>query len=168
MSENKEIFENKIISWSKRFVNKLKNYELIEIIKSKNLSKINSENIKKFQNYGNWDFTPDFTIVIKNKNQKKEEELELILINREQKSLGLKPIGEIMCYNKVVKPLYSFLISEKGHSDEVSYFMINENFRSKLMNYNEKSLVIFSFNDNNDFVKEESIIPITYRKLIND
>tara|TARA_Y100000294_G_scaffold61717_1_gene58511 strand:- start:2095 stop:2586 length:492 start_codon:yes stop_codon:yes gene_type:complete len=162
---SKESLENKILSWSRKFIKSLKDYELIEIIRSENLSKINSENIKKFQNYGNWDFTPDFALIIKNI---KEDKLNIILINRDNKSVGLRSIGEIMCFNKIVNPIYSFLISEKGHSDEISYFMINENLRSKLMNYFDNTLIIFSFDDNSEKIKKESIIPFSKRKTLND
>ena len=162
---SKESLENKILNWSRKFIKSLKDYELIEIIRSENLSKINSENIKKFQNYGNWDFTPDFALIIKNI---KEDKLNIILINRDNKSIGLRSIGEIMCFNKIVNPIYSFLISEKGHSDEISYFMINENLRSKLMNYFDNTLIIFSFDDNSEKIKKESIIPFSKRKTLND
>ena len=162
---SKESLENKILSWSRKFIKSLKDYELIEIIRSENLSKINSENIKKFQNYGNWDFTPDFALIIKNI---KGDKLNIILINRDNKSIGLRSIGEIMCFNKIVNPIYSFLISEKGHSDEISYFMINENLRSKLMNYFDNTLIIFSFDDNSEKIKKESIIPFSKRKTLND
>jgi hypothetical protein len=162
---SKESLENKILNWSRKFIKSLKDYELIEIIRSENLSKINSENIKKFQNYGNWDFTPDFALIIKNI---KEDKLNIILINRDNKSVGLRSIGEIMCFNKIVNPIYSFLISEKGHSDEISYFMINENLRSKLMNYFDNTLIIFSFDDNSEKIKKESIIPFSKRKTLND
>jgi hypothetical protein len=73
-----------------------------------------------------------------------------------------------MCFNKIVNPIYSFLISEKGHSDEISYFMINENLRSKLMNYFDNTLIIFSFDDNSEKIKKESIIPFSKRKTLND
>ena len=159
---SKESLENKILNWSRKFIKSLKDYELIEIIRSENLSKINSENIKKFQNYGNWDFTPDFALIIKNIKE------DIILINRDNKSVGLRSIGEIMCFNKIVNPIYSFLISEKGHSDEISYFMINENLRSKLMNYFDNTLIIFSFDDNSEKIKKESIIPFSKRKTLND
>ena len=49
---SKESLENKILSWSKKFIKSLKDYELIEIIRSENLSKTNSDNIKEFPNYG--------------------------------------------------------------------------------------------------------------------
>ena len=48
MTRNK--LENKIIEWSNRFVKKLENYDLKEIIEKKNLSKFNSETLKNFQN----------------------------------------------------------------------------------------------------------------------
>ena len=162
---SKENLENKILSWSKKFIKSLKDYELIEIIRSENLSKTNSDNIKEFPNYGNWDFISDFALIIKNI---KEDKLNIILINRNNKSIGLRSIGEIMCFNKIVNPIYSFLISEKGHSDEISYFMINENLRSKLMNYFDNTLIIFSFDDNSEKIKKESIIPFSMRKILND
>lgn len=161
--------ENKIIDWSNKFVKKLNDFELKEIIEKKNLSKLNSKILKKFPEYSNWDFTPDFTILLKKKKiKKKEKEYELILINRESKSLGLRSIGEIMSYNKLCDPLYSFLVTDKGHSNEISYFMINETFRDKLMNFNNKSLIIFSFDENSSKIKENSIIPPNYKKILNE
>ena len=161
--------EKKIIQWSKTFVKKLNNYELKEIIEKQNLSKFNSEILKKFSEYSKWDFIPDFALLLKKKNLDKKEnekEYELILINRENKSLGLRSIGEIMSYNRICNPKFSFLISDKGHSNEISYFMINETFRNKLIRYNEQSLIIFSFEENNYKVKEDSIIPPNLKTLL--
>jgi hypothetical protein len=47
MNNEKVLFEKKIIKWIKKFVHSLGDYKLIEIIEKNNLSKINSENIKK-------------------------------------------------------------------------------------------------------------------------
>ena len=55
--------EKKIIQWSKTFVKKLNNYELKEIIEKQNLSKFNSEILKKFSEYSKWDFIPDFALL---------------------------------------------------------------------------------------------------------
>jgi hypothetical protein len=73
-----------------------------------------------------------------------------------------------MCFNKIINPTFSFLISSKGHSEEISLFMIDDNFNKKLMNYNDKNLVIFAFNDDNENIKKESIIPFTCRNLLDD
>ena len=45
---NKEL-EKKIVEWVKRFFKKFDNYDFIEIIEKKNLSKYNSEILKKVQ-----------------------------------------------------------------------------------------------------------------------
>ena len=129
MSKDKEILEKKIILWIKKFVNSL-NYKLIDIIEKSNLSKINNENIKKFSNYNNWDFIPDYAVIVINKEA--NSKLEIILINRETKAVGLRSIGEIMSYNRLVNPKFSFLITDKGHSNEISYFMINEKNKIKI------------------------------------
>ena len=146
--------ETKIVEWSKRFIKKLNDYELIEIIDKKNLSKFNSEILKKFSEYSN--------------KKNKDKEYELILINRENKSIGLRSIGEIMSYNRICDPMYSFLVSDKGHSNEISYFMINETFRDKLIKFNNKSLIIFSFEEGSSKVKDNSIIPPNLKGLLND
>jgi hypothetical protein len=143
MSNEKKILEKKITFWVKKFVNSLENYKLIEIIQDSNLSKINSENVKQFSNYNNWDFIPDFAVIIVNK--KENSKFEIILINRETKAVGLRSIGQIMSYNKLVNPKFSFLITDKGHSNEISYFMINDKIRSRLMSFGKNSLIIFSF-----------------------
>ena len=163
--------ENKILEWSNEFVKKLNDYELIEIIEKKNLSKFNSEILKKFSEYSNWDFTPDFTLLLKKKKidkKNKDKEYELILINRENKSIGLRSIGEIMSYNRICDPMYSFLVSDKGHSNEISYFMINETFRDKLIKYNDKSLILFSFEEDTTKVKENSVIPPNLKDLLSE
>ena len=50
------------------------------------------------------------------------------------------------------------MISSKGHSEEISLFMIDDNFNKKLMNYNDKNLVIFAFNDDNENIKKDPIV----------
>ena len=161
--------ENKIIEWVERFVKKFDAYDLIEIIEKKNLSKYNSEVLKKIPEYSNWDFTPDFAIILKKKKvDKNEKEFEIILINRENKSLGLRSIGEIMSYNKISDPMFSFLISEKGHSNEISYFMINEELRDKLIKYNDNSLILFSFEEDTSKVKDNSVIPSDLKDLLSE
>ncbi|CAO6129852.1 hypothetical protein MCEGEM12_01141 [Candidatus Pelagibacterales bacterium] len=164
MSKEKEILEKKINLWIKKFVNSL-NYKLIDIIEKSNLSKINNENIKKFSNYNNWDFIPDYAVIVINKEA--NSKLEIILINRETKAVGLRSIGEIMSYNRLVNPKFSFLITDKGHSNEISYFMINEKIRSRLIKFGRNSLIIFSFNDNSEKINQESIIPFEYRNIVN-
>ena len=164
MSKQKEILEKKINLWIKKFVNSL-NYKLIDIIEKSNLSKINNENIKKFSNYNNWDFIPDYAVIVINKEA--NSKLEIILINRETKAVGLRSIGEIMSYNRLVNPKFSFLITDKGHSNEISYFMINEKIRSRLIKFGRNSLIIFSFNDNSEKINQESIIPFEYRNIVN-
>ena len=164
MSKDKEILEKKIILWIKKFVNSL-NYKLIDIIEKSNLSKINNENIKKFSNYNNWDFIPDYAVIVINKEA--NSKLEIILINRETKAVGLRSIGEIMSYNRLVNPKFSFLITDKGHSNEISYFMINEKIRSRLIKFGRNSLIIFSFDDNSEKINQESIIPFEYRNIVN-
>jgi 23S rRNA pseudoU1915 N3-methylase RlmH len=164
MSKEKEILEKKIILWVKKFVNSL-NYKLIDIIEKSNLSKINNENIKKFSNYNNWDFIPDYAVIVINKEA--NSKLEIILINRETKAVGLRSIGEIMSYNRLVNPKFSFLITGKGHSNEISYFIINEKIRSRLIKFGRNSLIIFSFDDNSNNVNQESIIPFEYRNIVN-
>ena len=164
MSKEKEILEKKINLWIKKFVNSL-NYKLIDIIEKSNLSKINNENIKKFSNYNNWDFIPDYAVIVINKEA--NSKLEIILINRETKAVGLRSIGEIMSYNRLVNPKFSFLISDKGHSNEISYFMVNEKIRLRLLGFNKNSLIIFSFDDNSDNVNQESVVPFEYRNIVN-
>ena len=73
-----------------------------------------------------------------------------------------------MCFNRIINPTFSFLISIKGHSEEISFFMIDDNFNKKLMNYNDKNLIIFALNDDNENIKKESIIPFASRKLLDE
>ena len=73
-----------------------------------------------------------------------------------------------MSYNRICDPMYSFLVSDKGHSNEISYFMINETFRDKLIKYNDKSLILFSFEEDTTKVKENSVIPPNLKDLLSE
>ena len=64
--------------------------------------------------------------------------------------------------------MFSFLISEKGHSNEISYFMINEELRDKLIKYNDNSLILFSFEEDTSKVKDNSVIPSDLKDLLSE
>ena len=102
------------------------------------------------------------------REQQRLKRTKEFLINRENKSIGLRSIGEIMSYNRICDPMYSFLVSDKGHSNEISYFMINETFRDKLIKYNDKSLILFSFEEDTTKVKENSVIPPNLKDLLSE
>jgi hypothetical protein len=160
---SKKKLEENIKFWISEFISRNKDYDLKEIIEFSDLSKINNRYIKSFKDYNSWCFAPDFTIIIKNKINNK---YEIILINRSYESVGLRAIGEIMCFNRIINPRLSFLISAKGHSEEISLFMIDKKFNQKLLNYFNKNLIIFAFDDNSIKIKKESIIPFSSRKVL--
>lgn len=153
----------KIENWVKKFISKKDDYILKDLINKEDLSKVNNSYIKKFKNYSSWCFKPDYAVIVENINDKK---LEIILINRIKNSIGLRQIGEIMCFNKIVNPIYSFLISNNGHSEEISMFMINKDISEKLLNYKNGNLIMFAFDDDSEMIRKNSIIPIKSRKAI--
>jgi hypothetical protein len=157
-----KIFLNNIIEiWFKKFILNQNKYKILEKFISKKLSQVTSENIKNFKSYMHWDFTPDIAYVLLDIKTNKKE---LVIINSKDKKVGIVEIGEMICFNRLSNPLFSFLISH-GHSSEISHFLVNDNYRNKLLNYNNKSLILFSFNDNE--VNQESIIPFEYRNIVN-
>ena len=46
--------------------------------------------------------------------------------------------------------------------------LYDDNFNKKLVNYNDKNLIIFAFNDDNENIRKESIIPLACRKLLDE
>ena len=46
--------------------------------------------------------------------------------------------------------------------------MINETFRDKLIKYNDKSLILFSFEEDTTKVKENSVIPPNLKDLLSE
>jgi len=156
----------KISAWLKIFLLAKfgKTHDILEVlIPESNLSKLPNEYIKSCQNYSVWEFTPDVLGILKNK---KTNQIELILANRSTSALSLKEIGEIYTYSKLVNSPLSFLISLNGTSNEVSILLLEDSIRKRLLNRGNNEIIIFSWNEKNNGIDYNSIIPLNKKDFL--
>jgi len=160
-------FSKKIAKWLHGFLVKKFGitHDILEVITPESdLAKLPNKYIKLCQNYSAWEFMPDVFGILKNKSTGK---IELVLVNRSIDALSLKEIGEIYAYSKLVNSKLSFLISLNGVSNEVSILLLEDDIRKRLLNYgNGNEIIIFSWDEKNDGINRDSIIPLDKKELL--
>ena len=114
-------FEKTVEKWAIDFINADSKLSLIEIFKNQNISRLSHPILDEMESSKLCDFICDFIFLVKKKNSS----YQLLLINRYVKSIGIKDIGEMLVYAKIVSPIYAFLISTKGHSSEINNILVN-------------------------------------------
>lgn len=163
----KKDFTEKLKNWLEDFLGRKfgSAYDILEvIIPTSNLSKLNDEYIKSFQNYSSWDFKPDVFAIIRNKET---HQSEIVLLNRSISALSLKEIGEINCYARLTKAKYSFLASTRGLSSEVNILLLDDNIRERVMQLNGgQEIIIFAWDEKMDSINTNSVIPFEKRALL--
>jgi len=154
-------------SWLEKFLRKKysNTHEILDvIIPESNLSKLADVHIKSCRNYSAWEFKPDVLGILRNK---KNAQIELVLLNRSISALSLKEIGEIYCYSKLINSKLSLLISLRGISNEVNILLIDDEFRNRLLRYSDSGqIIIFSWDQERNSVNENSIIPLSQKEFI--
>lgn len=156
---NKRILIQNTINWIKNKHSVRNNYEVEDVLISENLRGTTNKSIIDNFNNSNWDFIPDICVVIKiNQN------FEIVLINCYSSSIGLTNIGEMLCFSKISNPIYSFMISTKGHSNEISPIVLDKKIYPKLLNYHqEKYINLFCFNNETLDINYDTFIPVDLR-----
>jgi len=164
---DKQTFTKRIANWLGYFLQKKFSgaYEILEIlIPQSHLSKLPNKYIKSCKNYSAWEFKADVLGILKNK---KNNQIELALVNRSTSALSLKEIGEIYCYSKLVNSKLSFLVSLNGISNEVALLLLDDEIRKRLLNYSEdKEVLIFSWDEVIDGINPNSIIPLNKKDFL--
>jgi len=155
-------------AWLPKFIsNNFGNqYEVLEVIRSpQQLSRLNNSYIKNLQNYSSWEFKPDVLGILKNKT---DSTISLALINRTTSGISLKEIGELHCYAKLAKAEFAFLVSTSGVSNEVNILLVDKLIRTRVLGYeNNKSICLFSWNEEDDRPNKDSVLPIEMRNFFN-
>ena len=155
---NKTEFEKIVKEWINKFVNSNTELTLETIFDSENISKISHPILDKMPKSKLCDFYCDFVVLVKHKT----EGDQLIFINRFTKSIGIRDIGEMLVYAKIAKPLYAFLISVNGHSNEINNILVNKNISQPLFQYDsEKNIILFALSE--DGVQKDSVLPVHMR-----
>lgn len=146
MESKKEQYTKTAMKWLETYLKKeySKDYIIEVLIPKGNLSKINNDLIKKIQNYSLLDFSPDVLGILK---AKKNEEVELVLLNRNSSPISVKEIGEMNIYSQIINPKQSFIISLKGLPNEVNSLLLNEDICSSLLNYHNKNIIILKIDE---------------------
>jgi len=162
----KQEFTNKLCDWLRNFLQKrfAENYEILDVfVPVTNLSKLNNDHIKQLSNYSSWDFKPDILGILKEKTSGR---LELVLLNRSMSALSLKEIGEINCYARLTDAFLVFGSSLNGVSNEVSILLLEDAIRDRILKYGKKSIIIFGWDEKNDRLNSDSVIPFSRKDYV--
>ncbi len=155
---NKSQFTTKLEEWLSNFLIKKygNNYDIEILVKPGTLSKSLNEKIKRISNYSFLQFEPDIVGILENKST---NEIELVLLNRETKTYGIREIGEMLCFCRLADPKHAIMASLRGLSADVNK-MINHEKKHDLLIHNSKTIKIFRWDETDDSIDELSITPI--------
>lgn len=164
---DKNIFTNKLKNWLDNFLN-IKFSETHEVVSvlipETSLAKMNNEAIKQMANYSTWEFKPDVLGILKNK---KNSRLELVLLNRSTSALSLKELGEMNCYAKLTGALLALVASTNGVSNEVNILLLEDKIRQRVLSYGEgQDIIVIGWDEKNDQISEDSVIPFSKKDFI--
>lgn len=164
---DKQIFTNILRDWLEDFLTKkfsLSHEIILVTIPNTSLSKINNEYIKQITNYSSWEFKPDILGIIK---EKKSGKLELVLLNRSTSALSLKELGEMNCYARLTGSILAIVASLNGVSNEVNILLLEDSIRNRVLNYgSDKSLIVIGWDEKNNRINKDSIIPFEQRDFL--
>lgn len=156
-------FNDVLVSWLKKFLNKKFPQAEIEIIvPDRFLSKSDNEKLRTIPNRAFFEFKPDVLGIIKQNNQ-----VDLVLLNRELKSFSLKEIGEMQCYCRIAKPKLALMVSLQGLAPQVDK-LINHNKKHNIISYGSNQLIkIFRWDEEAKQIDQFSITPLEDRNFFN-
>lgn len=164
---DKQIFTNTLRDWLEEFLKKkfsLSHEIILVTIPNTSLSKMNNEYIKQIANYSAWEFKPDILGIIKEKISGK---LELVLLNRSTSALSLKELGEMNCYARLTGSILAIVASLNGVSNEVNILLLEDSIRNRVLEYgNKQSLVVIGWDEKNNIINSNSIIPIDKKSFL--
>jgi len=142
---DKLLLDQKIIDWLRKYISRnLKGYGLVQITTPDHvLSKLSDPMFKTVKNISSWDFQPDILAIVK-----KNDNLEFLIVTRHIGGFGLKELGEINCYTRIMRPLKSFVVSTSGVSTELAIMLLDESIRKRLLTHtdfqNEINILIYN------------------------
>lgn len=164
---DKQTLTESLKVWLEKFLKeKFSSYYEIEtvLVPETGISKMNNDSIKKLPNYSAFEFHPDILGILR---EKQTGRLELVLLNRSLSALSLKELGEMNCYARLTGAFLAMVVSLNGVSNEVSILLIEDSIRNRVLNYAEnKSLIVFGWDENKNTINPNSIIPINQKNLL--
>lgn len=150
--------------WLEEFLIKKygKEYEIYVEIPERTLNLLNNRDLKELKNISFFNFKPDLIGILKNKSNKS---VELVIVNRELKSIGLRELGELQCYCRLSNPFLAIWISLQGLAGPIDK-LINHNKKQGILEYENKKIIILRWDQFKKEIDKFSISPIEYREFI--
>ncbi len=165
---DKQQFTTELKKWLESFLNKnlSSTHDILLVTTPEtSLSKINNDLIKQIPNYSAWEFKPDVFAILKNK---KNDKLEIVLLNRSTSSLSLKELGEMNCYARLTGSFLAIVASLNGVSNEVNILLLENSIRERVLNYGgEKSIIVIGWDEKNNRINKDSVIPFEHKDFIS-
>lgn len=165
---DKETYTKLLRDWLEGFLTAKfsSTHEIINVlIPETSLSKLNDESLKQIANYSSWEFKPDVLGILKERTSGK---FELVLLNRSTSALSLKEIGEINCYARLTGAFLAMVSSLNGVSNEVNILLLEDEIRNRVLNYDGKSILIFGWDEKNNQINKDSIIPLNQKEFLSN
>ena len=158
-------FDKIIKIWLEKFlINKYgKDYDIIYVdFPERTLNLLNNNEIKKVKNISFFTFKPDLVGILRNK---RDDKYELVIVNRDLKSIGLRELGEMQCYCRLSKPLLAIWFSLQGLAGPIDR-LINHNRKNEILEYDDKKIIVLRWDDFRKQIDKFSITPVEYRDFI--
>jgi len=150
--------------WLKKFLEKkFSNYEVEIEVLTTTINKIDNKKLKKLENYSFLEIKPDVLGILKHK---KTGEIKLVFLNREDKSIGVREIGEMLCFCRLAKPIVAIMVSTKGLSSEVDK-MINHQKKHKILSFDKQKIKIFRWDEMKSDIDKLTITPMEDRNFFD-
>ena len=160
---DKKEFTTVLSGWLENYLKSIysKTHNIEIVIPSSNFSKISNEKLKKIDGYTSFDFHTDLLGILENK---KNNNVELVILNRSTSAVSLKEIGEMNCYSKLIKPKHCFIASLKGLPEEVNLILLSKDKEEKILKITKDLYItIFKWDESKNKIDPISIFPINER-----
>ena len=157
-------FRETIRKWLEQFLDKKysETHKVKVLVPNRALSKLNDETIKKkVKNISFFDFKPHILGILE---RREDQSIDLVLVNREIKSIGLREIGEMLCYCRVAKPLLALIFSIQGLASQIDR-LINHNKRHDIIIYDNRKLKILRWDLPSNDIDKLGITPLEEREF---
>lgn len=164
---SKTEFESKLKIWLEGFLIERfsKTHNVQVLIPDSNLSKLQMPAIKHIDGYWAYEFKPDVLGILEDKQS---DMVELVFINRSTSALSLKEIGELYCYSKIAKPLFSFITSPLGLASDVALLLLDKEVQNSVLSFDsDRTIIIFKWDTSSSNIEKETIYPIEKATLFD-
>lgn len=161
MNITKTEFTKKMRDWFEKYLEDSYSpeYDIDVILPKSSLSMINRGDLKSISDISSYEFRPDILGILTGADGSK-----LAFLNRNMHAIGIKDIGELLCYCRLAKPIEAFISSLKGVATEVTLLLMRLDVQERLLKYDNKYITLFGWNSQLDEPEIRSMIPSSKRE----